>query len=265
MSWYGRHPQYSKNQIKSLLPPSACKQCVYWFRTVIGSSPESWHQDHVNCSRCGLPQWEILAKLNEELLGIRRPAKPDASDLVLRGEASEQKTQRSPISDATTAVDKWIALYRSANHDVIDRAARQLIHRRDAPLWVLLDILDNHSLCGLGSATQKALNKRRDPELVAEMRARLTSNGYFTREVACSVLGEIGDRSVTPLLLQMLDDPHWMVRRAAAYALVQLKDPASIPELTRRLSSCDRDDSDVAWALEAALQSLDVEFGAWPR
>ena len=83
MSWYGVHPRYSKEQIKALLPPPACKQCVYWFRVVLGSSPDTWHQPYPHCPRCGIQKWELLATLNEELLGKAAPSRAvdmDSSD-----------------------------------------------------------------------------------------------------------------------------------------------------------------------------------------
>jgi HEAT repeat protein len=54
---------------------------------------------------------------------------------------------------------------------------------------------------------------------------RLRSPDSFIREMACEVLGSLGDRAATKHLIEMLNDPYLMVRRAAAFALGSLKDP----------------------------------------
>lgn len=76
MSWYGIHARFSKAEIKALLPPAACKRCIYWFRCSVGSPPNVWHQQYEHCPRCGIPQWELLAELNEKLLGLSTPHRP---------------------------------------------------------------------------------------------------------------------------------------------------------------------------------------------
>jgi hypothetical protein len=49
MSWYGAHPTMSKEAARALLPPGACKLCVYIRRV--------FHVpfDRSKCQRCGLP------------------------------------------------------------------------------------------------------------------------------------------------------------------------------------------------------------------
>jgi HEAT repeat protein len=154
----------------------------------------------------------------------------------------------------------WLKLYRSRNPVVKIRAARGLLKRSDeVPLAILLNILDTLADDGLGAETEKALRRRRDPELVPEMIARLKSPNVFTREVACEILGEAGDARATPYLLRTLDDPDMLVRRAAAFALASLKDPASVPELKRVYAMRRDDDINVIFALETALSELGVE------
>ncbi len=271
MSWYGCHPRYSKDQIKALLPPAACKHCVYWFRTVIGSSPDGWHQEYPKCPRCGIPQWELLAKLNERLLEKPVPARQAASsrvheplfkrvrDSVRAIWKSPYINQRSRTGEAASALQKWLNFYESLNHDVKMRAARALLARHDIPLCVLLDILDSLSRKGLGAATKKVLLERRDVGLLDEMIARLDSRDDFLREVACDVLGRSGNPAATQHVLRMMDDSHIMVRRAAGFALAHLKDPSAIPELKRQFSRRRNDDVNVVWALRSALHALGVE------
>ena len=156
-------------------------------------------------------------------------------------------------------IKQWINLYQSNNHDIKVRAARSLIQHEDVPLWVLLDILDNLSHEGLGAPTEYALCSRSDTELFPEMIVRLNSTENFIREVACKVLGKIGDPKATPHLLRMIDDSHIRVRRAAGFALANLKDQSAITELKRKLAARQHDDPNVIRALQFALQSLGAD------
>lgn len=253
MSWYGSHPRFSKKEIKSLLPPAACKLCVYWFRTVAGSSPESWHQAFSHCPRCGIPQWDLLAAINKRLLGV---STPNSQQPRLARHATTTSSAHSPTGNAS--LDKWIALYQSISLDIRVRAATALVARSDAPLAIMLDILDNLFDAGLGAATEKALLKRVGPDLVAPMISRLHSRNDFIREVACNVLGRCNDTRATGRLLQMIGDPSMMVRRAAGFALAQLRDASALPELTRQYELRRNDDVNVRWALQTALEALGV-------
>ena len=155
-------------------------------------------------------------------------------------------------------LEHWLKLYRSRNPAVKFRAARGLLKRSDeVPLSILLSILDDAALNGLGSETEKALEQRRDAELVPEMISRLGSPDAWIREVACVVLGKSGDRQATSHVLRMLDDPRLWIRRQAAFALAFLEDPASIPELKRQYRR--NDDINVRFGIETALRSLRVD------
>ena len=61
MSWYGTHPVYSKEWIKTQLPAGACKRCVYWERVFRGERLRSQRK----CPRCGVGQKALVErKLN---------------------------------------------------------------------------------------------------------------------------------------------------------------------------------------------------------
>jgi len=197
------------------------------FRTVIGSTPDSWYQQYETCPRCGIAQWKVLTQLNEQLLRIstshrRHPPKPVAAPKTLR-----------PQLSGNSGLKKWLDLYRSSNIDIRMRAAIALIARSDVPLTILLDILDTLAHRGLGASTEKVLLNRADVDLPCAMIARLDSPDQFIREVACNVLGRSGDSAATRHLLRMIDDPQMTVRRAAGFALSQVKDASAIPELKR--------------------------------
>lgn len=123
-------------------------------------------------------------------------------------------------------LEEWLQLLHSDNRGVRVRAAKALLKREDVPLKALLEVLDHYSSDGLGAEAKRTLLKRNGPALLAPMIERLAAPHEFQREVACTVLGESGNWSITPRLLPMLDDPHAMVRRAAAFALASLGDPS---------------------------------------
>jgi hypothetical protein len=258
MSWYGTHPDFSKAMIRSLLPPSPCKHCVYWFRTAIGSSPSDWHREGELCSRCGLPQWELLAQLNELLLGA---GVQEQAELPRHFPASQlEKPKSPPLPESENDLERAIRLYHSPNTTIAIRAAAHLVQQADAPLSVLLDILDRFALAGLGAQTQKALLKRQDADLIPAMIWRTTSPLDFTREVACTVLGRCNDRSATPALLEAIWDRAWTVRRAAAFAIIDMNDVDAIPLLKLKWLQHRDGPTEEVWALKLAIQSLGIEI-----
>jgi HEAT repeat protein len=61
------------------------------------------------------------------------------------------------------------------------------------------------------------------------------------RQYLSMVLGNLGDRRATPLLIEGLSDQHPETRIYAALALGRLRDPASVPALLKAFSSDERD------------------------
>jgi predicted Zn-ribbon and HTH transcriptional regulator len=49
MSWYGSHPKISIAEARALLPPGACKRCIYWMRVMVGQELRP-----TRCPRCNL-------------------------------------------------------------------------------------------------------------------------------------------------------------------------------------------------------------------
>jgi len=158
-------------------------------------------------------------------------------------------------------VEQWLSLFESNNPAVRVRAAKvTLDHGQAAPLAVLLRILDELHDHGLGAKTVQVLKARCDDSLHVEMTARLRASPWFIRQVACVVLGELRDRSATPHLLATLsNDTHSMVRRAAAFALATVADPASGPAVLSHYESR-AEDINVRMGLECALRALNVPF-----
>jgi HEAT repeat protein len=159
---------------------------------------------------------------------------------------------------AMPSIQEWLKLYDSRNRKIKIRAARGLLgHAEEVPLPILIEILENLSWEGLGTSVEKALLKRKDPEVVPMMIGLLASKDSFVREVACKVLGYSADKRATPHLLRRINDSNMLVRRAAAFALGALKDPSCVRKLKRQyLFHRIFDDWNVIFALRSALKSL---------
>jgi len=52
MSWWGSHPVITNAEARALLPPNACKRCVYYAR--VNPTSARWLFDQ--CTRCGNPE-----------------------------------------------------------------------------------------------------------------------------------------------------------------------------------------------------------------
>ncbi len=152
-------------------------------------------------------------------------------------------------------------LYTSPKQDIRKRAIKGILNLGpELPLEILLDLLDHIREVGNGFITEKRLKQCKAPALITEMLQRLKSPDEYIREIACTVLGELGDWAATPYLAVMLDDPHWWVRRAAGWALVKLKDPSSVDAILRRYQQNPKDDINVKMALQSALNELGVAY-----
>jgi hypothetical protein len=74
----------------------------------------------------------------------------------------------------------------------------------------------------------------------AQIHAVITGDGGALREEAIRVVGARGLRGEVPTLLPLLQDSDESVRDAALGALIALREPRAVPELTRNLSLRDR-------------------------
>ena len=161
--------------------------------------------------------------------------------------------------------DPAIKLFRSQNRAIRVRAAKVLLNRwRDVPLNIILEILDDLHNHRLGAGAERILLKREDPELLDAMVSRLRSPAPFVREVACNVLGRKGGRKITGVLLAALADQSMMVRRAAGFALADISDPSSVPQLLERYVASANDDINVRTALECALDTMGADYTRHP-
>lgn len=54
MTWNGAHPAFSKAEARRLLPPGACKVCVYKLRAFLLKPSMSCYFPRDVCDRCGI-------------------------------------------------------------------------------------------------------------------------------------------------------------------------------------------------------------------
>lgn len=77
------------------------------------------------------------------------------------------------------------------------------------------------------------------PEAIPNLQAALADPEGFVRRAVVEALGEIGDKTVTPSLIEMLEDSDSQVRWAAIEALGKLGDPAAVEPLIGQLHDVD--------------------------
>ncbi|MGI8607802.1 MAG: HEAT repeat domain-containing protein [Candidatus Dormibacteria bacterium] len=153
--------------------------------------------------------------------------------------------------------DDWLEMYRSTNPTVRLRAARGLVERgATAPRPTLLEILDTLYGAGLGAATEKVLLKRRDPEPIGEMLHRLHSPHRFVREVAVAVLAKAGGAEAARGLVEALSDEVGWVRRAAAFRLAQIAEPATEGALRQAAARPENQTANIKMGFDVALREI---------
>ena len=73
-----------------------------------------------------------------------------------------------------------------------------------------------------------------DPKPIKPLILSLSDNNKLVRREASTALSRMGDAAVDPLI-EVLDDPDWRVRGAAAWALGNLDNEKAIPALEKLL------------------------------
>jgi HEAT repeat protein len=105
--------------------------------------------------------------------------------------------------------------------------------------------------------------------VVNHMIALLKSEDVDLRAVAVYALGDLGDRTAVPALLQSLKDEEERVRRLSAHSLRELKDPVAVPDLIAVLHDENEFDDVIdaaAWALNAiGTREARIAYKEWTR
>ena len=94
----------------------------------------------------------------------------------------------------------------------------------------LLDVADPHARASAIQALERlGFPEEAKPRLVEIAQTDLD----WVRAWATSALASYRDRSLTPILVALLDDPSWRVSSAAALALGRQEDPSALQPLRR--------------------------------
>ncbi|MEM9490101.1 MAG: HEAT repeat domain-containing protein, partial [Myxococcota bacterium] len=134
------------------------------------------------------------------------------------------------------AVDRLVALASDPGADARPHAVRALggILRgaRSDRVRSLLETLARGRDLPLSLAAIEALSARGDMGGIRTLRA-LSGGGGHRRRAAATALGNLGDRSVTPVVLEALSSSDDRVSGDAAWALAKLGDPRALAPLMR--------------------------------
>lgn len=92
-----------------------------------------------------------------------------------------------------------------------------------------------------------------DNPQIAHHIEQLKAAGYFTRGYAAVALGNIGDATAVPALVEALKDEESYVRRSAAVALGNIRDATAVPALVETLKD---EDGEVRRSAAEALERI---------
>lgn len=96
----------------------------------------------------------------------------------------------------------------------------------------------------------KTLKNKLDNDVLERLTSALVDDSEFVRWTIVEVLGQVGDATTIPSLLQMLKDDSWTIRTTAIRALAEIGDPSAVVGLTGALTD------DHAVVREAAAKVL---------
>src|SRR5438445_497431 len=104
-------------------------------------------------------------------------------------------------------IEKWMAFYDSPNIEVKKRALRHIVQVTNTRLVpILIDAYGKFALQGFGADIARDMKRMGDPRFVEPIMRFTTHPDYHMRSLSCSVLGGLGDKRSTPVLIQCLND-----------------------------------------------------------
>jgi len=198
---------------------------------------------------------ELLAEetAEGEFLELLEGVRKIIPNLVSRGEISLLKTVLSTLTDVhRTAADSrkpaiasvlgemdfahMIGLYLSPAVSMLEKGRIEeiLVSFVGVSIGDFLERLMTETDPG-NRKTLLSLASRFDAEAVPAILGRLDDSHWFFVRNLCLILGRIGDPSVVPDLVRLLDHQDLRVRKEAVLALGQLRAPESIPFLGKIL------------------------------
>jgi hypothetical protein len=105
----------------------------------------------------------------------------------------------------------------------------------DQDVRLLLEALKSKEIA-VRAAALTALGRHPTPDIIETLKQASKSPDIFEASSAFDSLGSTGQKTITPFLIQVLNDPIAQNRATAAYALSQLQDESAVDALTAALS-----------------------------
>jgi HEAT repeat protein len=156
-------------------------------------------------------------------------------------------------------IENWLKLYSSKNLEIKRRAGKELVKREDTPVKILLDIFKNLYTEGLGFPVIKRLSQIKTNFVFKQVIKFTNLENPWKRVGACEILGELGNLKATKELKRLvINDEHKMVRRAALFALGNLKPPSLKNEIYKITKEALKDDINVKMAAEFLIAAFNI-------
>jgi len=137
------------------------------------------------------------------------------------------------LASGQVAVDP-IELLKDENEEVRLDAVRTLQFSHDPrALWALIEALRDLSLKVKAEAVPAIvkLGEQATGPVIELLHTAMDERDHLTARFAAKALGLIGDQSISPVLLELLNSADTFVACEAALALGRLQEPKAVPEL----------------------------------
>jgi aminopeptidase N len=127
-------------------------------------------------------------------------------------------------------------LYQLEQDDVIGRmwAASELLEHRDNPLvsWGLTDRAHNDSFWAVRLAAVESLGEMKQEKMIPLFKAKGRDENSKVRTAALAILGDFGDRSLVPFLMERFEkDDSYLAQAEALRSLAKCGDESLLPFL----------------------------------
>lgn len=207
--------------------------------------------------------WEVQGESQPYTVSVARDAPPAVKSAVAALDSHNADERRQALKSLAQMNHKaaYAALVGAVQHPMrdvrVDAAfllAKQTNYQEAAAVPGLLDALHDDD-ARLRAAAAKALGEIGDPSAVPELLQIMNKDPDGNiRWTASGALSKMG-ASAVPGLTVALSDDDWKVRRSAAEALSGMREPAAVPSLIEAMT--DRNDV-VRQAVANALESMGI-------
>ena len=148
-------------------------------------------------------------------------------------------------------IDELIELLNDKDDFVVEDAIGALELKGDEAVDPLISALSNRKK-NIRLHAANLLGAIGDEKAIKPLILTLSDNNKLVRREASTALSRMGPAAVDPLI-EVLDNPDWRVRGAAAWALGNLNDEKAIPALEKLL---DDESGFVKQGAQSAIKSI---------